>query len=221
MGYNHDFLEAYTPNKNFYLTTPIRRQLHNMGSTHPSDAPVGTYAKTILQRLLIDLSWASSQLEGNTYSRLDTQKLIEHAQVAPGKAAMETQMILNHKSAIELLVGHAEHVTFNRYSLLNLHSTLSENLLPNPADEGRISRHAVEIGQSTYRPLENTHHIEETLALLLQKAAVIKDPFEQSFFMMVHLPYLQPFADVNKRTSRPLSAMEGQRPRRIVPGRRG
>ena len=81
-------------------------------------------------------------------------------------------------------------------------TALAENLLPNPADEGRIRRHAVDIGKSVYRPLSAPQQIEDALTSLLSKATDIRDPFEQSFFMMVHLPYLQPFADVNKRTSR-------------------
>ncbi len=111
-------------------------------------------------------------------------------------------MILNHKTAIELLVENIESAEFNRYTLMNLHSALAENLLPNPADEGRIRQHAVDIGKSTYRPLSTPQQIEDTLEVLLNKANQITDPFEQSFFMMVHLPYLQPFADINKRTSR-------------------
>jgi hypothetical protein len=93
-------------------------------------------------------------------------------------------------------------VGFDRYTLLNLHSTLAENLLPNPADEGRIRLHAVDIGASVYRPLCVPDQIDAALEVLLDKATRIIDPFEQSFFMMVHLPYLQPFADINKRTSR-------------------
>lgn len=141
-------------------------------------------------------------MEGNTYSRLDTVRLIEEGHIAEGKAAIETQMILNHKSAIELLVDNAEAVSLNRFTLLKLHSSLSESLLPNPADEGRIRQHQIEIGKSVYRPLLGEVIISESLDILLQKAGAINDPFEQSFFMMVHLPYLQPFADVNKRTSR-------------------
>jgi Fic family protein len=202
VGYQRDFLDAYQPNQTWYLSESLRRQLRKMGKTAQADAPAGTYSRAILNRLLIDLSWASSHLEGNTYSRLDTRELIEHGKVAQGKAAIETQMILNHKTAIELLVENAGAVGFNRYTLMNLHSALSENLLPNPADEGRIRQHAVEIGKSVYRPLSAPQQIDETLDLLLEKANQIVDPFEQSFFMMVHLPYLQPFADINKRTSR-------------------
>jgi Fic family protein len=173
-----------------------------MGKTADVDEPAGTYSRAILNRLLIDLSWASSHLEGNTYSRLDTRELIEHGKAARGKPAIETQMILNHKTAIELLVQNIDSAEFNRYTLMNLHSALSENLLPNPADEGRIRRHAVDIGNHVYRPLSTPQQIDGTLDALLVKANQIADAFEQSFFMLVHLPYLQPFADINKRTSR-------------------
>jgi len=94
VGYQPDFLDAYQPNKTGYLSESLRRQLHKMGKTAKVDVPAGTYSRSILNRLLIDLSWASSQLEGNTYSRLDTRELIEHGRVAKGKAAIETQMIL-------------------------------------------------------------------------------------------------------------------------------
>ena len=202
VGYQREFLDSYQPNKTWYLSEPLRRQLHKTGRTPQMDAAAGTYSRAILNRLLIDLSWASSHLEGNTYSRLDTRELIEHGKAARGKAAIETQMILNHKAAIELLVEGIEKAAFNRYTLMNLHGALAENLLPNPADEGRIRQHAVDIGKSVYRPLSMPQQIEDLLELLLGMANRISDPFEQSFFMMVHLPYLQPFADINKRTSR-------------------
>lgn len=202
VGYQRDFLDFYRPNVTWYLSESLRRQLQKMGKTAQADAPAGTYSRAILNRLLIDLSWASSHLEGNTYSRLDTRELIEHGKVAQGKAAIETQMILNHKTAIELLVENIGTFGFDRYTLMNLHSALSENLLPNPADEGRIRQHAVDIGKSVYRPISAPQQIDEALDVLLEKVNQIADPFEQSFFVMVHLPYLQPFADINKRTSR-------------------
>lgn len=205
VGYQRDFLDAYQPNVSGYLPESLRRQLHNMGKTTLADEPAGTYSRAILNRLLIDLSWASSHLEGNTYSRLDTVELIEQGRAARGKAAIETQMILNHKTAIELLVesvADAGSTGLSRYLLMNLHSALAENLLPNPSDEGRIRQHAVDIGQSVYRPLSTPQQIDEMLEVLLRKLGAIADPFEQSFFAMVHLPYLQPFADINKRCSR-------------------
>jgi hypothetical protein len=202
VGYQRDFLDAYQPNVSAYLSAPLRRQLHHMGKTTRMSEPAGTYSRAILNRLLIDLSWASSHLEGNTYSRLDTVELIEHGRAPIGKGAVETQMILNHKGAIELLVDNAGTAELNRYLLMNLHSALAENLLPNPADEGRIRQDAVDIGKSVYRPLSVPAQINNMLDVLLAKLNQITDPFEQSFFAMVHLPYLLPFADINKRTSR-------------------
>ena len=163
---------------------------------------MGTYARQILDRLLIDLSWASSHLEGNTYTRLDTQNLIELGRQAPGKDQREAQMILNHKAAIEMLVSSVEEIDFNRYTICNLHALLAEGLLANPRAVGRIRQIEVAIGGSVYLPLAIPQRLEELFDLLLAKAAAITDPFEQAFFAMVHLPYLQPFEDVNKRVSR-------------------
>ena len=205
VGYQRDFLDNYQPNVSAYLSASLRRQLRQMGTTAQAQATAGTYSRAILNRLLIDLSWASSHLEGNTYSRLDTRELIEHGTAATGKAAIETQMILNHKSAIELLVENIGTAGFDRYTLMNLHSALAENLLPNPADEGRIRQHAVDIGKSVYRPLGAAVQIAAALDVVLAKANQIADPFEQSFFVMAHLPYLQPFVDINKRVSRLLA----------------
>ena len=208
VGYQRDFLTSYRPNDTWYLPEPLRSRLRRLGEPTLADtahALAGTFGRAILDRLLIDLSWASSHLEGNTYSWLDTQALIERGAAAEGKAAIETQMILNHKAAIEMLVGNADIADFNRYTVLNLHSALAENLLPNPADEGRTRRHAVEVGKSVYRLPTVPARIDEMFDVLLDKAGRIADPFEQSFFAMVHVPYLQPFADVNKRTSRLLA----------------
>lgn len=204
VGYQEEFLLDYRPNETAYLPAPLRERLWRMGRLAPAQqrAAAGTYDRDLVGRLLIDLSWASSHLEGNTYSLLDTQRLIEESRAATGKTALETQMILNHKAAIDLLVGNADAIGFNRFTVHNLHSLLAENLLPNPNDEGRLREHAVEIGESVYRPLAMPARIEHLFDVLLEKAAGIADPFEQSFFALAHLPYLQPFADVNKRTSR-------------------
>lgn len=207
VGYQRDLLDNYQPNHSFYLPETVRRQLHAQGRTADAAAPAGTYSRAVLNRLLIDLSWASSHMEGNTYSRLDTRHLIEEGTAAQGKAKVETQMILNHKAAIELLVDHSGQLQsgdplWSRYLLMNVHAALAENLLPNPADEGRVRQHAVDIALSVYRPISAPQVIDELLNAILDKVNQIQDPFEQAFFMMVHVPYLQPFADINKRVSR-------------------
>jgi len=206
VGYKLEFLEQYHPNHTAYLTQGLRDQLHTLGRAFgqsPADqTPAGTFARDILNRLLIDLSWASSQLEGNTYSRLDTQRLIEFGQAADGKNALETQMILNHKQAIEYLVLDPAHAQVNPDTVIALHAFLSDGLMADPAAVGRVRRRAVEIGGSVYLPVALPQRLEELFGIVIQMAAEIADPFEQAFFLMVHLPYLQPFEDVNKRVSR-------------------
>lgn len=202
VGYERAFLEAYQPNRTHYLPASLRARLRELGTPRMEGAAAGTYARQILDRLLIDLSWASSQLEGNTYSRLDTENLLRFNLGAIGKDALETQMILNHKRAIELLVEDAPGLSFNRYTITSLHALLSENLLPDAGAGGRPRTTPVGITGSTYTPTAIPALIEECFDQFLEKADAIEDPLEQSFFSMVHLPYLQHFDDVNKRTSR-------------------
>ena len=202
VGYNRELLESYRPNERFYLSEAQRAHLVKVGKPNFSDQAAGTYAKQILNRLLIDLSWNSSRLEGNTYSLLDTKRLIELGEAAEGRDRLEAQMIINHKDAIEFLVNDAPAIGFNRYTILNLHGILAQNLLPDPSAPGRLPRIGVGIEKSTFHPLELPQLIKESFNQLLDKAAAIEDPFEQALFVMVQLPYLQPFDDVNKRVSR-------------------
>jgi hypothetical protein len=202
VGYNRQFLDSYRPNETAYLTDSERRQLREIGKPPMGSQPAGTYARKIIDRLLIDLSWSSSRLEGNTYSMLDTKRLLHFGKEAEGKDRIEAQMILNHKDAIEFLVSAAEEIGFTRYTLLNLHGLLANNLLPTPQAAGRLRFIEVGIEQSSFQPLAVPQLIEECFEQILATAQAIQDPFEQSFFVMVQLPYLQPFDDVNKRVSR-------------------
>ena len=203
VGYDRALLDNYRPNETFYLNdAEWRARLREIGRAPGMQRAAGTHARDIMNRLLIDLSWASSRLEGNTYTRLDTLNLIEHSREAEGKDRLETQMILNHKQAIEFLIEQAEEIGFNMYTFMNLHALLSENLLSDPAASGRLRERIVEIGGTVYRPLAIPQQIEELFRIILEKAGAILDPFEQAFFLMVHIPYLQPFEDVNKRVSR-------------------
>lgn len=202
VSYNVAFLDAYRPNETWYLPDKLRGQLYTLGRSPANQAPAGTFARDILNRLLIDLSWASSRLEGNTYNRLDTERLIRFGEVAEGKDAIETQMILNHKAAIEYLVHDAERMSVNAETVIAVHALLSDGLLADPMACGKLRNRAVEIGGSVYLPMALPQHIEELFGIVIGMAAEIDDPFEQAFFLMVHLPYLQPFEDVNKRVSR-------------------
>lgn len=202
VGYQREFLFEYRPNETWYLQSQTRTRLRDLGETPSTERQAGTYARDVLGRLLIDLSWSSSKLEGNTYTRLDTQRLIEHGEAATGKDARETQMILNHKRAIEYLVDGADEVGYDIHTFQNLHALLSENLLADPGASGKLRERIVEISGTVFRPLAIPQQIDELFRIVLEKAAAIADPFEQAFFLMVHIPYLQPFEDVNKRVSR-------------------
>jgi hypothetical protein len=202
VGYDRTLLEGYEPNAHYYLSSEVRSHLEKIGRRTTAARPAGTYARDLLGRLLIDLSWASSRLEGNTYTRLDTQNLIERGQVATGKDRLDAQMILNHKNAIEMLVEQADEIGFNTYTFFNLHALLSENLLADTRESGRLRTRNVEVSGTVFMPLSIPQQIDQLFHLMLRKADAITDPFEQAFFCMVHLPYLQPFIDVNKRVSR-------------------
>lgn len=202
VGYQRSFLDDYRPNVSYYLAAETRQRLLEIGCPPGGERPAGTYVRSIYARLLIDLSWNSSRLEGNTYSLLETERLLELGEAAEGKGALEAQMILNHKAAIELLVEQADEIGFNRYTILNLHGLLADNLLADPQAGGRLRRIGVGIDGTVYHPLEVPQLIDECFQQILDTAAAITDPFEQAFFALVHLAYLQGFEDVNKRVSR-------------------
>ena len=203
-SYVRGFLDSYHPNETYYLPAATRRHLMDLGQTTPTPRPGGTYARQIFQRLLIDLSWNSSRLEGNTYSLLDTERLLIEDEAASGKDHVEKQMILNHKAAIEWMVEVAgvEPLRIRSSLLRNLHALVMENQVGDRADEGRVRTRPVLIGGSTFIPLAIPQQIEECLTQVALVADAITDPFEQSFFLLVHLPYLQPFIDGNKPAAR-------------------
>ena len=201
VGYERRFLDDYRPNETYFLSADDRERLAAIGQQDIA-APAGTYAKHILNRLLIDLAWNSSRLEGNTYSLVDTRRLIQLGKEAEGRPHLEAQMILNHKDAIEFLVGSADDIGFNRYTILNLHALLANNLLLDADAAGRTRFIGIGIEGSVFHPLEVPQLIDECFDIMLAKADAILDPFEQAFFIMAQLPYLQPFDDVNKRVSR-------------------
>lgn len=202
IGYNQEFLSLYRPNETYYLSATQRESLHLAGRVETQIRPAGTYARNIMSRLLIDLSWNSSRLEGNTYSLLETKRLIELGENAAGKDAAEAQMILNHKAAIEYVVDSAAEKTTSSHDVCSIHALLSENLLGDPSASGRVRQIAVGVAGSTYMPLENPYLLKESFELFVEKLNLIKDEFEQSLFSLVQLSYMQAFEDVNKRTAR-------------------
>jgi len=201
VAYEEQWLHAYKPNTTFYLPLNVREQLHQAGKRSKQEADAGTYARQIFNRLLIDLSYNSSRLEGNTYSLLDTQRLLLEGKGAEGKLDEEKIMILNHKEAIRYLVDSARKLEITAKTICNIHYLLSDELIEK-SYAGKPRDTGVRISGSTYIPSEDPKHLQQQLERIAKKAALIQDSYEQSFFLLVHLSYLQAFLDVNKRTAR-------------------
>ena len=201
-GYQRRLLDDYIPNRTAYLPGRLKAHLHKIGKPPVAERAAGTVPLDVLNQFLVDPSWASRRLEGNTYNRLVTEPLTPAGWHAASKEAQETQIGLNHHAAIELLVEGGGQVGINRYTLLNLHALLSDNLMADPKGPGRLRKRAVRIAGSVYTPSAVARLIREQFALIIDKALAIDDPFEQAFFVLMHLPYLQPFETVNKRVAR-------------------
>lgn len=199
--YNPDFLRNYIPNETYFFSQSNLKKLQNAIAELPIDTDFYRTNKRFLETLLIDLSFASSYLEWNTYSYLDTEVLIKYNEINKEKTEEETQMILNHKKAIEYIIYYKKELQFNKNTFFEIHSLLWEKLLLK-SDLWIIRNKIVEIWWSTYTPLDNKYRLEEELEMFLEKLNLIKNPFEQSLFINVFIPYFQLFLDVNKRTSR-------------------
>jgi hypothetical protein len=147
------------------------------------------------------LSYNSSRLEGNTYSLLDTERLILEGASAEGKLDEEKIMILNHKEAIRYMVDNASKLKVNQQTICTLHFLLSDGLVESRY-AGKLREYGVRVGGSNYIPYEDKRQLQTILNRLIEKGAMIENAFEQSLFLLAHLSYLQCFADVNKRTAR-------------------
>ena len=201
VAYDADWLAAYEPNRTAYFPVDQRAALAAQGRRASLGDAAGTYAKRIYNRLLIDLSHHSSRLEGNTYSLLDTERLLLEGRTADGKLDSETVMILNHKEAIRHLVEQSVRRDITDDEIRTLHYLLSDALVASE-HSGAVRDHGVRVSGSVYVPLEDRIRLERHLRSVAEKAGAIADPFEQSLFLLVHVTYLQAFADVNKRTAR-------------------
>lgn len=158
-----------------------------------------TIEKKELERLIIELSWKSSKIEGNTYTLLDTERLILENREAPGHDHQEAQMILNHKDAFTFVREHAgEFRTLSRVNLEKLHSILVKDM----AVGFGLREKPVGVTGSVYRPLDNIHQIREGIEALSSAVSRVTTPYAKAMIALLGISYLQPFADGNKRTSR-------------------
>lgn len=199
--YNFEFLHQYIPNISSFLTTHQYKLLHHAIEWLDISTDFYQKNKRLLETTLIDLSFASSYLEGNTYDYLDTEILIKYNEIAKEKSVDDTQMILNHKKCIEYFVHYKNELPYSKQTFCEIHTLLGDKLLPRE-NLWIIRSKIVEIWASTYVPLDNRFQLEEQFEIFLQKLGLIENPFEQSIFILVFIPYFQIFLDINKRTSR-------------------
>ncbi|MEO6852132.1 MAG: Fic family protein [Mucilaginibacter sp.] len=175
--------------------------LHSKFTDNVSHLSAPSFNKE-MERLAIDLSWKSSQIEGNTYSLLETERLLREKETAAGKPKDDATMLLNHKEAINFIVEHPDYVMpLTIRAIEDIHSLLIKDL----EVDRNIRQRRVGISGTNYMPLENEHQIRDALnemcALVNRKENVL----EKSLLSLVLLSYIQAFADGNKRTARIVS----------------
>jgi Fic family protein/predicted transcriptional regulator len=158
--------------------------------------------KSEFERLAIDLSWKSSQIEGNTYSLLETERLLKDRETASGKTREEATMLLNHKEALDFILENPMYVyPLTISSIEDIHSVLVDGL----DIERNIRRRRVGISGTNYRPIENEFQIKEALVDMCTLINQQKNIFSKSLLVLILLSYIQAFEDGNKRTARIIS----------------
>ncbi len=202
--YNPNLLGNYKPNSTFFLTDSQLLELDQAGRVAGimEAKEKGKLYERVLASLLIDLTHASSNLENVNISWLDTKALIEFGERPEGLNEQQIQIVLNHKEAISFLKDHCSNLSFAKRDLLDIHSLLMKGLLGDPSAVGALRSVVVKFDDSKYLPPNNPGQLKEIFHEFCEKCDAIENPYEQAFFAMVFISYIQPFQDGNKRTSR-------------------
>ena len=165
---------------------------------HVSELTDNEYRKE-MERLGIDLSWKSSQIEGNTYTLLETERLLRESKTAEGKTKEEAVMLLNHKDALSFVLDNPDYLKELTVSHIeDIHQLLTKDL---SIDKG-LRRHRVGITGTNYHPLDNEFQIREAMREACELINSKSNIFEKALLTLVLLSYIQPFSDGNKRTAR-------------------
>ena len=189
-------IELFTPEELQHLHRLQAQYLQNIEQLSPT-----LYDKE-MERLGIDLSWKSSQIEGNTYSLLETERLLKDSEEAQGKTKEEAQMLLNHKAALHFIIEEPDYVQpLTVRSIEDIHSLLTRNLHIN----GHLRSHRVGITGTNYRPLDNEFQIREAMQAMCTLINGKTEAYEKALLALLLLSYIQPFEDGNKRTARIIS----------------
>ncbi len=202
--YNPALLDNYIPNSTFFLTDKQIKALEKNGAVagiHEVKKSGKPYER-VLASLLIDLTHASSNLENVPISWLDTKTLIEFGEIPGGLNDKQMRIVLNHKDAIAYLKEHGFRMSITKSDLMDIHSLLTRGLIDDTSAVGALRTVVVKFDDSRYVPPDNPHTLREIFDQFCTKASAIDNPYEQAFFTMTFIPYIQPFQDGNKRTSR-------------------
>ncbi len=188
--------ELFTKEENEYLLTLQSKYIDNISTLS------NTLYKKDLERLGIDLSWKSSQIEGNTYSLLETEQLLKEKIEAKGKQKEEATMLLNHKTALDYILDSPNYfLKIDLKKIVEIHSILVDSL----GVEKNIRNRIIGITGTNYKPLDNEYQITEAIVNTCNLINSKENTFEKSFTLLLLLSYIQAFEDGNKRTARIMS----------------
>ena len=201
--FNSGLINDTLPNISIFTNTELDhlKKLQETFTSNLSKLTRSEYKKE-LERLAIDLSWKSSQIEGNTYSLLETERLLKDKETAAGKTKDEATMLLNHKYALDFIIANPTYINPLTVSCIeDIHS-----ILVNDLDISRnIRSRRVGISGTNYKPLDNAFQIKEALVSMCSLINIKKNVFEKALLSLVLISYIQPFSDGNKRTARIIS----------------
>lgn len=200
ISFNFDLIREQIPKVSLF-SDEERKYLHELQKEfrqHVDDMTPNEYNKE-MERLGIDLSWKSSQIEGNTYSLLETERLLRESKTADGKTQEEATMLLNHKYALRFILDNPDYLQELTVSHIeDIHTLLTKGL---SVDKG-IRHRRVGITGTNYHPLDNEFQIREAMHDTCDLINSKNDVFDKALLTLVLLSYIQAFSDGNKRTAR-------------------
>ncbi len=202
-SFNFDLITEILKNNNLFTRNEAIKlqELEKTYLYNISQLSENEYKKE-LERLAIDLSWKSSQIEGNTYSLLETERLLKEKETASGKTKDEATMLLNHKEAIDFIIANPDYlIPLTVSKIEDIHSILVNDLVI----EKNLRKRRVGISGTNYKPLDNEFQIKEALANMCQLINSKDNVFEKALLALTIISYIQPFMDGNKRTARIVS----------------
>ena len=203
VGFSFDLIKEVLNEISLFTNDELEKlsNLQNSFTENTSKLSNAQYNREF-ERLAIDLSWKSSQIEGNTYSLLETERLLKEKETASGKTKDEAVMLLNHKTALDFILENPNYINpLSVARIEDIHSLLVEDL----GIDRNIRNRRVGISGTNYKPLDNTFQIKEALEAMCTLINSRENIFEKGLLALVLLSYIQAFSDGNKRTARIIS----------------